>query len=91
MEFLNTSLGGTKIDKITQAGIPIWDIYLSPTTQGAQPAISLQRKGEGCHITDGDGNSVFKKKLTWEDGQQLIFSIPGESPKLEMTYRAYED
>ncbi|MCL2576611.1 MAG: VWA domain-containing protein [Defluviitaleaceae bacterium] len=91
MEFLNNSLGGSKADKLVQSGIPIWDILLSPGMQGNQPIIQLHKKGSGCHITDGDGNSIFKKKIIWEDGQQLIFSIPGESPKLEITYRAFEN
>ena len=91
MEFLSAGLSGAKLDKITQSGIPIWDIHLSPGMQGNKPVINLHRKGEGCHITDGDGGAIFKKKIIWEDGQQLIFSIPGESPRLEITYRAYED
>jgi hypothetical protein len=91
MEFLNNSLGGHKSDKLVQSGIPIWDIQLSPGQQGAQPAIIVTKKGATCHITDGDGNSIFKKKIVWEDGQQLVFSIPGESPRLEITYRAFEN
>ncbi|MCL1843678.1 MAG: VWA domain-containing protein [Defluviitaleaceae bacterium] len=91
MEFISNSLGGLKADKITQSGIPIWDIHLAPGMVGTQPVIYLTKKSATCHITDGDGNAMFKKKIIWEDGQQLIFSIPGESPKLEITYRAYED
>ncbi|MCL2199150.1 MAG: hypothetical protein FWB80_09530, partial [Defluviitaleaceae bacterium] len=91
MEFLSTSLDGDKADKIVQAGIPIWDIHLSPGMQGSMPVVNLTKKGENCHITDGDGATIYKKKIVWEDGKQLIFSIPGESPKLEMTYRAFED
>jgi hypothetical protein len=90
MEFLSNSLGGIKSDKLVQSGIPIWDIQLSPAISGNRPAIHVKKTGGGCHITDGDGNAVFKKKILWEDGMQLIFSIPGESPKLEITYRATE-
>jgi hypothetical protein len=92
MEFLNNSLGGAKADKLVQSGIPIWDIRLAPGQQGTQPIIHVTKGGAAaCHITDGDGNAIFKKKIVWEDGQQLIFSIPGESPKLEITYRAFDD
>jgi hypothetical protein len=91
MEFLNNSLGGSKADRLIQSGIPIWDIILSPATQGNQPVILLRKKGTACHIADGDNNSIFKKKIIWEDGRQLVFSIPGESPKLEITYRAFEN
>ncbi|MCL2456922.1 MAG: VWA domain-containing protein [Defluviitaleaceae bacterium] len=91
MEFLSTSLGTEKANKLIQSGIPIWDISLSPGTRGAQPIINVRRKKGGCHVADGSGNAIFKKKFVWEDNQQLIFSIPGESPKLEVTYRANDD
>ncbi|MCL1884466.1 MAG: VWA domain-containing protein [Defluviitaleaceae bacterium] len=91
MEFLSNSLGGDKVDRLVQSGIPIWDIQLSPGVQGSQPTIHLLKKGADCQITDGDGSPIFKKKIVWEDGKQLIFSMPGESPQIEITYRAFED
>jgi Mg-chelatase subunit ChlD len=90
MEFLSNSLGGTKVDKLVALGIPVWDIQLSPGIQGKMPVVHLIKKNASCHITDGDGNAIFKKKITWEDGIQLVFSVVGESPRIEITYRAFE-
>ena len=90
MEFLSNSLGGAKVDKIVQSNIPIWDIQLSPGTLGVQPIINVHRKGDSCQITDTEGNTLQKKKITWHDGQQLVFSIPGQPQKLEVVYRAFE-
>jgi len=91
MEFLSNSLGSTKVSKLVHAGLPVWEIRLSPGMQGSRPVINVTRKGSGCLISDGDGNAIFNKKIVWEDGQQLVLSMPGESPKLEITYRAFDD
>ena len=89
MEFLNNSLGA-KADKITQSGVPIYDIYIQPTTINSRPAIQLTSAGT-CSITDGDGKIMFQKKIIWESNQQLIFSSLGAAAKLEATYRIHED
>ncbi|MCL1878700.1 MAG: hypothetical protein FWF80_07570, partial [Defluviitaleaceae bacterium] len=90
MEFLTNSLGGAKADKFSLSGIPVWDIHLAPGLIGNRPVIYVNKKA-ACHVTDGDGNGIFKNKITWEDNQQLIFSLPGESPRIEITYRVGEE
>ncbi|MCL1844865.1 MAG: VWA domain-containing protein [Defluviitaleaceae bacterium] len=90
MEFLTNSLGGAKADKFSLSGIPVWDIHLTPGMVGNRPVIYVNKKAE-CHVTDGDGNAIFKKKIMWDDNQQLIFSLPGETPRIEITYRVGED
>ncbi|MCL2216231.1 MAG: VWA domain-containing protein [Defluviitaleaceae bacterium] len=89
-EFLNNSLG-QKAEKFISAGIPIWDIHFQPGMQNNQPVIQVTNKGTSCQISDNEGNIYFKKKFIWENGRQLIFLIPGESSRIEATYRAYED
>ncbi|MCL2386353.1 MAG: VWA domain-containing protein [Defluviitaleaceae bacterium] len=91
MEFLSNSLGGEKVDKLVQSRIPIWDIQLAPGLQGVSPIIYVTKRGSNCNIADSDGNVIGKSKIVWEDGQQLLFFIAGESPRLEVTYRAYEN
>ena len=86
MSFLNNTLG-SKAEKIYQANIPIWDIYIQPGNVNDQHVLHLVNSSTGCQITDTDGNILSQKKIIWHNNNQLIFANPDATARLEVTYR----